>query len=350
MPEKEVIPVAVITENGGAHVSAYLAALRDTPECEGVVICDPSGTHFELAKKILGEKLTAVFEDLDQMLLKAMPKMALVSMEAVNTPPVVAKLLDAGIHLFAEKPACTNVADFEKLVKKSEAGNLYLMLALANRLTPAVQKAKSLVEDGLLGELYGAEVHMIADQTRLKGRSYPEKWFADRSRSGGGIMTWLGIHWLDLTTLISGQNISEVAGFTGIVGGQPLKIEDSAAMSMRFENGAHGTMNAGYYTDRGYHSFIKLWGSGGWLEYQEHLGGRTEKPLKWYSNKDPKSGIVEYSGAMEPKGYTPYVRRCVQACAGLADPPVSAREGLQVLRTIFGFYEAAEKGVVVKLD
>lgn len=53
MPEKS-ITVAVVTEKTGAHLSAYFEALRDTAECEAVVIYDPSGTHFEGAKKILG--------------------------------------------------------------------------------------------------------------------------------------------------------------------------------------------------------------------------------------------------------------------------------------------------------
>ncbi|MEX2578309.1 MAG: Gfo/Idh/MocA family oxidoreductase [Verrucomicrobiales bacterium] len=349
MPEK-TITVAVVTEKTGAHLGAYFEALRETEECEAVVVCDPSGTHFEAAKKTLGDKLSAVFKSTDAMLTNAKPGMALVSMEGADSPPVVDKLLDAGVHVLAEKPACTNLADFENLVRKAEAGNLRLMLALANRITPAVQKAKSLVAEGLLGDLYGASIHMVADQTRLRSESYHSSWYADRSRAGGGILMWLGIHWLDLAALISGEAISDVAGFTGIVGGQPLTVEDSAAMAIRFGNGAHGTMNAGYYTDKGYHSFIKLWGSGGWLEYQEHLGDRTSMPLKWYSNKDPKAGIVEYDGPMEPKGYTPYVRRCVQACAGLTEAPITGAEGLSVLRTIFRFYEAADKGIAASLD
>lgn len=350
MPEPSTITVAVVTEKEGAHLGAYLEALRDTIECDGVVICDPSGTHFDTAKKVLGEKLSAVFKDPGVMLTNAMPEMALVSMEGVNAPPVIEKLLDAGVHILSEKPASTRVADFEPLVKKAEAADLHLMLSLANRITPAVQKARSLVSEGLLGDLYGASIHMVADQTRLKSEAYQSSWYADRSRSGGGILLWLGIHWLDLTTLITGENVTDVAGFSGIVGGTPLKAEDSAALALRFQNGAHGTMNAGYYTDKGYHSFIKLWGSDGWIEYQEHLGGRTAMPLKWYSNKDAKSGVIEYEGEMEPKGYTPWVRHCVRACAGLTEPPITGAEGLRALRTVYGFYEAAERGVSVKIS
>lgn len=348
MPEK-TITVAVVTEKSGAHLSAYFSALRDTEECEAVVICDPSGTHFEAAKKVLGEKLSAVFKDLGSMLTNAMPEMALVSMEGISAPPVIDTLLDAGVHILAEKPACANLDDFEKLAKKAETNDLHLMLALANRITPAVEKARSLVRDGLLGDLYGASIHMVADQTRLKSDTYQASWYADRARAGGGILMWLGIHWLDLTTLISNESITAVAGFKGVVGGTPLRAEDSAAMALQFQNGAHGTMNAGYYTDKGYHSFIKLWGSDGWLEYQEHLGGRTAMPLKWYSNKDSQAGIVEYDGAMDPKGYTPWVQRCVQACAGLKAAPMSGKDGLRVLRTIYTFYEATEQGEVKKI-
>ena len=67
-------------------------------------------------------------------------------------------------------------------------------------------------------------------------------------------------------------------------------------------------------------------------------------PLRWYSNKDSQSGIIEYDGAMDPKGYTPWVQRCVQACAGLIEAPMSGADGLRVLRTIYTFYDAAEAG------
>ncbi len=348
MPDPS-IPVGIVTEKGGAHLSAYIQALRDTEECSNVVLCDPSGQSFEMAKSILGEKLSAVYRDLDKMLTSAKPVMALVSMEAVNAPPVLDQLLDAGCHIYAEKPACVRADDLEPLVIKAEEKNLHLLFAFANRITPAVQKMKALLDDGLIGDLYSAEMHLVADQTRLKSESYHKSWFADRSRAGGGHLIWLGIHWLDLSMHLSGQKIVEVAGFSGIVGGQPLKIEDSAAFALRYSNGATGTVNSGYYLDRGYHSHLRLWGSDGWIEYGEHLGGRTSVPLRWYSNKEPKKGVIEYSGEMEPKGYTPWVRSCVRTCAGLEKtPPVTGRDALRVLKTVFACYQANETGKSIK--
>lgn len=335
------ISVGVFTGAGGAHLGAYFAGLASCEEAGDVILCDPSGQSVESAKKALGDKLAAVYDDPDKALNVAKPVMAMVSMEARHAPPVIDKCLDAGCHVFAEKPACVRASDFEKLVAKADANQQLLMLAFANRISPPVLKARQLIDAGTFGKPYGIEIHMIADQTRLKSESYHKAWYADRERGGGGHLIWLGIHWLDLAMVFMKSPVREVAGFAGNVGGQPINVEDSAAMSMRFENGTFGTMTSGYYLDKGYHSHIRVWGSEGWIEYSEWLGGANPKALTWYTNKD---GLKEYEGAREPRGYTPWVRECVRASAGLRGAPVTARDGLRVLRTIFGFYEAAETG------
>ena len=351
MPEK-TIHVGVFTESGGAHLGAYFEALAEIEECENVVLCDPSGESFNAARMALGEKLAAVFEDPAKLLMEARPELAVVSMEAVNAPPVIDQALEAGCHVFAEKPACIRVADFEAMVKKAEAKKLHFMIALANRITPSVQYARKLISDGVIGDLYGAEIHLVADQTRLKSESYHQSWFADRARAGGGHLIWLGLHWLDLSMYLTGRQISEVCGFTGNVGGQPIKVEDAAALALRYDNGALGTMTSAYYLDKGYHSHLRLWGSGGWIEYAEWLGrDRTPKPLTWYSyaKGHETDGVASYDGPLEPRGYTPWLRACVRAAAGLAEAPITGTDGLRVMRTVFGAYEAAEQGKVVSL-
>ncbi len=345
----EPIPVAVVTAPGGAHLDAYLEALRDTPECGAVALFDPSGGSFALAKTILGEKLSAAFQDLDRLLAVADPAMALVTVEPVDAPPLIDRLLEADCHILTEKPACVRVADLEPLVAKAEAAKLHLLFALANRGLPAVGKIRELVAGGVLGDLYGAEVHFAADQTRLRSESYHRSWYADRTRAGGGHLAWLGIHWLDLLLHLTGRRVVAVGGFTGNVGGQPLQIEDSAALVMRLDNGASATMTSGYYLDRGYHSHLRLWGSGGWIEYSEHLGAVVETPLRWYENARSSGGVQEFRNSDAPRGYTPWVRTCVRACAGDGPAPITGREALEVLRVIFGFYEAAEQGGILKL-
>ena len=340
------IPVGMIIHPQGAHLDAYFEALAKTKEAESVFVVDPTGETEEKARKFLGDKFGGLFRDSASMLQQAKPKMCLVSLEAVKTPPAIEAALNAGCHILAEKPACIRAEDFAPLVQKADSKHLHLMLALANRITPPIREARRVIRKGLLGQIYGVELHVIADQTRLKSPEYHQNWFAHKSRAGGGHLIWLGIHWLDLATHLTGMKITEVAAMTQNVGGQPIDVEDSATVLMKFDNGSAGTMTSGYYLDKGYNMHIRIWGSCGWLQ----LGDLDTTPLVYYSTvdtKDPKEQKFEYPSGQ--RGYTPFVQAAVRASAGLEDAPITGAEGLQVLRTIFGCYKAAETGCRQKL-
>jgi predicted dehydrogenase len=335
----------VITEAGGSHLDAYFAALAASKEAESVVLADASGISEPLARKTLGAKLTQVYRDPNVLLRTEKPGMALISLEAVNSPPAIDAALEAGCHVLAEKPACLRAEDFAPLVRKAQSKHLHLMLALANRISPPIVAARKLIASGEIGKLYGLELHLIADQTRLTVPAYRDRWVAHKSRAGGGHLAWLGIHWLDLAMHMSGAKVVDVAGFISNVGGQPLDVEDSAAMTLRFDNGTLGTITSGYYVDKGYHMHLKFWGSQGWIE----MDPRGTIPFTWYTSRQPEAGPQQYTGPTQPTGYTPFVADAVRAATGLQQPPVTADEGLYVLQTVFACYRAAATGRTQKV-
>jgi predicted dehydrogenase len=335
------IHVGLITDPEGAHTAAYLDALRSTDEVAGVALADPTGGMEAAARKALGDKLVGVYREASGMLRETRPAMALVTLEAAKAPPAIDAALDAGCHVLAEKPACVRAEDFEPLVGKAQSKHLEIMLALANRIHAPVTEARRLVAEGKLGRLYGAEIHLIADQTRLKSPAYRQTWFAHKDRAGGGHLIWLGIHWLDMLQMIMQSAVREVAGFTAVVGGQPLDVEDAAALALKFDSGALGTMTSGYFLDRGYHSHLQIWGEDGWLR----LASVEEQPLEWYSRQgtgQPKVERFEYDKGS--RGYTPFVQACVQFAAGTAPAPITSEESLRVLKTVYAAYEAAKTG------
>lgn len=339
-PAPEGINVGVITHAGGAHLGAYFSALAEADEVATVSLSDPGGQNVADARAVLGEKLSAVYDDPATLARKEKPVMALVSMEAALAPPAIEVALKAGCHVMAEKPACVRIEDFERLHELAKTNDLHLMLALANRLNPEVVEARRLIREGKVGKIYGTEAHLIADQTRLTRSAYHQTWYAKKARGGGGHLIWLGIHWLDLAMFLTGSDVVEVAGFAGVVGGEPLDVEDSAAIAMKYSNGAFGTMTSGYYLDRGYHSHIKIWGSHGWLEIRRHGG----LPLSWYSRKEQSPRIHRIEEFPGPSGYAPFVKACARASAGLEQPPLTVDDSLRVLKIVFGCYQAAETG------
>src|SRR5581483_11203356 len=181
------------------------------------------------------------------------------------------------------------------LVRKAQQNHRHLMLALANRVHAPVQEARRLLQKNQLGKIYAVEIHLVADQTRLTREAYRNSWQCQRKRAGGGHLAWLGIHWLDLALFITGLRVLQVAGFAGVVGGQPIDIEDSAAVALQFSNRSFVTMTSGYYLDRGYHSHLQIWGEHGWLR----MAAIEDAPLEWYNSRDkqPQVQLFKYPKA-----------------------------------------------------
>jgi predicted dehydrogenase len=334
------ISVAVLTGPGGAHLDSYFGALASIEAVERVGIVDSSAACEAQARKLLGAKFTRLEREPGPLLAEK-PQLSIVSMESVTAPPAIRAALEADCHVMAEKPSCVRAEDFAELVKLAETKHKHLSLALANRLRPRAQHARKLIRGGAIGKIYGCELHIVADQTRLKNPAYHKTWFADKSRSGGGHLIWLGIHWLDLIMHLTGAKITDVAAFIGNVGGQPITAEDSAAAVLKFEPGFFGTITSGYYLDKGYHSHVKIWGSHGWIHFEPH--GQVQ--LQWYSTKDPQPKVTVFDGPAEASSYTPFVQACVDAAADPQKaPPITGAEGLAALRTVFACYEAAAQG------
>jgi predicted dehydrogenase len=336
----ERIKVGVVTNADGAHLDLYFSALAEASEVECVVLADSSGKAVSGARKSLGKKLTATYDSVAAMLERETPVLTLVSLEARLAPPALEAALNAGCHVLAEKPACVRIEDFVRLAELAERKQRHLLLALANRLSPEVREARRLIQEGKIGRIYGLEMHLVADQTRLTRPAYHAGWYARKERAGGGHLIWLGIHWIDLAMFLTGSRITDVSGFCAAVGGQPLDVEDSAALTFRFDNGTLGTLTSGYYLDKGYHSRIKIWGSRGWLQIEKHGG----TPLTWYSQDEPQAQVHRVENVAGPSGYSPFVRACVRAAAGLDPPPLTSRESLRALETVFAGYRAAETG------
>ena len=343
------IRVGIITEHRGAHLGPYFGSLARCTGIEKVALADPSGESFPKARELLGERFPdlATFADHGTMLDKFNPEMVLVSLEPHHSPEPIEAALAMGAHVLTEKPACVRLEDFERMEALARSKDRRLMLVLANRNSPLVQKARELIESGYLGKLYGSQVYLLADQTRLTRPEYQRSWRASKARAGGGHLLWLGIHYIDLIQYMSGQSVRQVAGFYGNVGGQPLDVEDAAVVALQFDQGMVGTLQSGYYLDRGYQTGFKVWGSRGWLRFELDSNA---PPLEWYSTADgAPEGVQTFedtTGFMSDgiSQYFPFVQAAVDASRGVAPAPLTAAEGLQVLRVIFGAYHAADTG------
>ena len=241
----EDIRVGIITKHRGPHLSYYMRSFATCRGVKQVAIADSTGRHFEDAGEILKERYPELktYRNYRRMLSAEKPQLVLVTMEAHMAPRRIRAALESGAHVVCEKPSCVRIDDFQKLADLATSKNLCLMLAMANRFAPPVQKARELVQAGMLGKLFSSDVYMVADQTRLTRPRTQNSWVSKKALSGGGHLIWLGIHWLDLVQYITGDRVHKVAGFTSNVGGQPVDIEDAAVLSLLYKK-RHGGHHA----------------------------------------------------------------------------------------------------------
>lgn len=337
--------VALVQRRHSRHRAFFLQALRDLDAVGDVALLDPTGETLEEARATLGPKPVRAYSTLDELLRAEQPAMAIITLTGAEAPAAIKPVLEARVPVLAEKPACVEPDAFARLAETADHHGTPLMLALCNRLAPWVPDARRIVREGGLGRLYAARVLNVADQTRI-WQARTRDWSFRRADAGGGHLLWLGIHWLDMLLYLTGARVEAVQAMAGNVGRAPIDVEDLATVNLRLSGGAQASLISGYVLDAGKQIDLTLWGSHGWLEF--NMNRRT---LDWHSPVPEMNDAPDrhFRYASTGGGYTPFVRECLRASRGETPPPITAAEGLNVLRIIFAAYQAAETGRTVVL-
>ena len=347
-PEGPQIDVGLIIEPTASHISGYLEVLAARKGVRSVAVAVPDKAMLENAKLKLGNRFHGNgFTDAKQMLAKVRPTLTIITTEGAHAPAAIRAALEAGSHVLTEKPSCTKLEQFEELAMLANKKKLHLMLAMATRSGSALKKARQLVADGTIGKPYSVSMVWIADQTRLTTKTYHQSWLADPQRAGGGKLIYHGIHYLDIIQHLLNDPIREINGFTQNVGGQPIRVEDSAVVSFLFASGTTGTHNTGYYLDRGKQSTIRIWGSHGWLKLA-HLEG---EPLQWYSTRsDAPKDIQQFKYTDTSQMYHLFFQDAIDAARNKTPPPITTNESLRALRVVFAAYKAVATGQTQRVN
>jgi predicted dehydrogenase len=209
-----------------------------------IAVATASPASAERARRELGElAVTTSFEQ-----LFGDPEIALVDCCAPtgdHARMAMAALL-AGRALFCEKPLSANVGDSERIVALAEGRGLSGGINFHFRWIPAIQEARRLIDNGLLGDLIG--FHMRYYRSSNLRRDRPATWrFAG---AGSGVLIDLGSHLIDMTLHLLGP-IAGVAAHTRTLVGQrpgadgqmiPIESDDAAWLQIELAGGGRGTI------------------------------------------------------------------------------------------------------------
>jgi len=163
----------------------------------------------------------------------------------------VVQALQAGKHVFVEKPLCLNDTELRE-ISKSYASHLtphasrpLLMVGFNRRFAPQVQKIKSL--------LTGVQEPKTFVMTVNAGAIPPDHWTQDPA-VGGGRIIGEGCHFVDLLQFLAGAPIVSVQAVALGMRHTSFMGDDKVTFTLGFADGSVGTV---HYLANGHRSFPK---------------------------------------------------------------------------------------------
>ena len=130
---------------------------------------------------------------------------------AICTPPdchaeIGLAGLDAGKHVFMEKPLALGLDDADRLVARAAASSEKALVGFNFRWHPLVRQARRVIEEGGLGNL--ETMHTVF--TSRTAFATPGSEWRRRRDLGGGVLLDLGIHHFDLWRFLMHSEVDEV--------------------------------------------------------------------------------------------------------------------------------------------
>lgn len=147
------------------------------------------------------------------------------------------------VHLFIEKPLGLDAEEAGELSRIVAASGLFAHAGSNWKFHPAFKRMKRLLDQGAIGRPTGIQV--VAGQWLPDWHPWEDfrKSYSARKDLGGGAVN--DTHELDYMSWLLGP-VTGIIGMTAHSGALPIETEDVAVCSMRFANGALGSLLTDY--------------------------------------------------------------------------------------------------------
>lgn len=196
----------VVDSGRGQVVSVFEPFAQITEEIPGVKICQ------SWQEMLADESIDAVF---------------VATVNSLNKELVIASL-EAGKHVFCEKPPAFNAKDVEEIIAVERLAKRRLMYGFNHRQHGAALHMRDIISSGM----YGRVLWMRGRYGKSVDADYLNTWRAKPELAGGGILLDQGIHMLDLFLYLGGP-FDEVMAMVSSLYWQIPGIEDNVFALLR---------------------------------------------------------------------------------------------------------------------
>lgn len=285
----------------------------------------------------------------------------LVELVVVNTPnythyEYAKKALEAGKHVVVEKPFTITVAEGEELIALAKKQNKKLSVFQNRRYDSDYKTIKKVVNAKMLGDLVEVEMHFDRYSTALSPKIHKEI-----PGPGTGSVYDLGSHLIDQALQLFGMPKKLFADIQVM---RPVsKVDDYFELLLYYDKMRVRVKSSyivreplpGYVFHGLQGSFIKPKTN---IQEQMLQAGKVPDTADWGTEPESERGLLhtEIDGkeireyiSSEQGNYGDYYQLIYEAIRNGKPLPVTAEEGLDVIKIIETAYESNKTGKVVEL-
>lgn len=304
-----------------------------------------------LAADLAGEHGIASTTEIDELLTRSDVDAVLISTPHFLHAPLAIRAAEHGKHVIVEKPMAISTAEADAMIDACRRSRVHLSVLYCQRYLPYVQKAKSLIDGGAMGTLLGFHLLHYLDRPLSYwsgGRTgrVSSDWRLSRAQSGGGMVVFNLVHFLDLLRYLTAMEVTSVHADLARLE-SPADSEDAVSITLRYEDRLIGNVTAGTCV-RGAnldHQELRLWGTEGHLVVAEpfrfyslhQVDGYA--PGQWHTLTDWEWGIERRT----------FIERFASAVLRNDEPDVTAEDGRAVQVVTDAIYTSGETHRVVTL-
>jgi len=238
-----------------------------------------------------------------------------------------------GCNLFIEKPLSHSWEGVEELLCIVRERNLVSLVGFDLRFDPGLGKIKMLIDGGYIGQVVAIQAQVGQYLPDWRPLEDYRKGVSSHVETGGGVILDL-IHELDYVSWLNGP-VSYITCFADKVSSLEIETEDLAAILLRFENGAIGTVHMDYI-QRVPSRTCRIIGDEGTIVW-DYYG----KKVNWFETKNNDWQEFEYTGFDRNDRFLAEMRHLIACLRGKEQPKVDVFKASQVLKLALAAKECA---------
>lgn len=259
-------PTFVIVGAGGIS-RAYAQAFVQSLPYKVVGVAD---VRRQAAEEVAAIVSCPAFDNTERMIDEVRPTAAIVCTPPSTHPEICIRLMERGVHVLCEKPLAISTEAAIAMADAALHCGVVFTMGSKFRFCTDVQKAREIVDSGLLGDI------VLYENTFAGYCDMSKRWNSQPAISGGGVLIDNGTHSVDILRYLLGA-IAELQ----VVEGkriQNLAVEDTAHLFVRTASGVMGSIDLSWSLNKVRPDFISLYGSKGtltvgWKESRYRLAG-----------------------------------------------------------------------------